>query len=444
MLDITTNKLQSLTINLVDQLNSLDDYMDDPEGFDIGSLPYVQKQSERCCDQALACLSSLHQQLLQASLHQFDIPKDDRAQLPSLRRITPPAQRPVSEVSPMTEVPSNPLGIQTAAPSISQIKAQRIPNPSQHEQSVAKETSWDNFADELQEMPVSSTASRSNGGSQRNSDIPEPLKPEPLKVPEVKIKNNPEGDEPQLIMRDDVIKQMTAVEEFLEKRRLSRELFQEELKRSSIISLSSTSSRLSFTASSPYLPTPTISESPIQSRPNSNLLTTIMENMDPNGPPVPPKDDRRRTAMERQNSGRLSGVSSMRSREASEPLAHGTPVSPISPPLSQGHQSAGSGWGTLALSGTLKVPGFGEGVVDGIEVVNTPVISDPGLMLAKEDEMQEMLTPEPSVQSTDYAIRHDSSFYKYGGFCDGAKSTLRGVGGTMKEIKRPGVSKRSI
>lgn len=340
----------------------------------------------------------------------------------------------------MTEFPSSPLGIQMmAVPSPSQTKSQRIPNPSQHETSVAKATSWDIFADELQEMPVSSAASGSNDVSQRNSDVPEPLK-----VLEVKIKNNPEGDEPQLIMRDEVIKQMTAIEEFLEKRKLSRELFQEELKRSSFISMSSTSSRRSFTASLPYLPTPTLSESPIQSRPNSNLLKTIMENADPNGRPVPPKDDRRRIAMERQNSGTSSGISPVRSREVSELLAYENPVSPISPPLSQGHQSAGSGWGTLALAGTLKVPGFGEGVVDGIEVVNTPVISDPGLMLAKEDEGQNMLTPEQSVQSMDYTIRHDCSFYKYGGFCDGAKSTLRGVGGTMREIKRPGVSKRPV
>jgi hypothetical protein len=166
-----------------------------------------------------------------------------------------------------------------------------------------------------------------------------------------------------------------------------------------------------------------------------------MENIHLNGPPVPPKDEQK-TDLETQDPKRLSDISSIqRPREESVPIIYDSPISPVSLPVSYGHQSGGSGWSGVPLAGTLMVPGFGDGVEDGLEVVDPPVISDPGLMLAKEDERQDFSMSEPSVQSIDYSIRQDSSFFRYGGFCDGAKATRRGVGGTMKEIKRPGVSK---
>jgi hypothetical protein len=48
------------------------------------------------------------------------------------------------------------------------------------------------------------------------------------------------------------------------------------------------------------------------------------------------------------------------------------------------------------------------------------------------------VTPTTSLRSLDYPMRHDSSFYKFGGFCEGAKVLVRGEQG-FKIVKRPSV-----
>jgi hypothetical protein len=47
--------------------------------------------------------------------------------------------------------------------------------------------------------------------------------------------------------------------------------------------------------------------------------------------------------------------------------------------------------------------------------------------------------PRPDAASNRGLMRHDSSFYKFGGFCDGAKALVKGATG-FKIIKRPSVS----
>jgi hypothetical protein len=113
----------------------------------------------------------------------------------------------------------------------------------------------------------------------------------------------------------------------------------------------------------------------------------------------------------------------------------------MSPSVS-GHRSSGNGnWGTLAT--TLQVPGFGDGVEPGLEVVDT-VDRDNGLMLANEGQIPPIqptpIQPMPtaSMKSIDYPMRPDSSFYKVGGFCDGAKLMVRGETG-FRVMKRPSV-----
>lgn len=108
-----------------------------------------------------------------------------------------------------------------------------------------------------------------------------------------------------------------------------------------------------------------------------------------------------------------------------------------SPPLSSGRQSAADGWGGLAT--TLRIPSSGIGVVQGKEVVNQ-LISDPGIIPVNEDHNEP--TPASSVQSIDYPMRPDSSFFQYGGFCDGARILLKGDKGALITIRKPGVSVR--
>lgn len=118
----------------------------------------------------------------------------------------------------------------------------------------------------------------------------------------------------------------------------------------------------------------------------------------------------------------------------SELLIFGRP-DPESPPHS-GRQSASEGHGLLAR--TLKLPGFGEGVPDGIQVVGQ-LVSDPGLMLASENQTHDQPTPATSVKSIEYPLRPDTSFHKYHGFCPGAHMIRRGTKGAQEVRKKPGV-----
>lgn len=111
-------------------------------------------------------------------------------------------------------------------------------------------------------------------------------------------------------------------------------------------------------------------------------------------------------------------------------------AAPLSPHLSEHRTSGNESWGHLAT--TLQVPGFGAGVEEGIEVVDN-IDRDNGLILANEDQIVVQPTPSASVTSVDAPMRPDSSFYRFGGFCDGAKALIRGETG-FKIMKRPSVS----
>jgi hypothetical protein len=111
---------------------------------------------------------------------------------------------------------------------------------------------------------------------------------------------------------------------------------------------------------------------------------------------------------------------------------------PDTPPMSSGRQSATDGL-SLGLATTLKLPGFGVGVDDEKQVVGQGSSSDPGPMLVSEIRGHNQPTPTTSVQSIDWPISHDTSFYKYGGFCKGATMLLHGDKSALKVIKKPGV-----
>ncbi|EDN98218.1 hypothetical protein SS1G_13075 [Sclerotinia sclerotiorum 1980 UF-70] len=148
-----------------------------------------------------------------------------------------------------------------------------------------------------------------------------------------------------------------------------------------------------------------------------------------------------------------------------QPSESGTSLwmkSPVSPPMSDIHDPAS--WGRLApattsptstasLASTLQLPGFGNGVEDGLEVVP---IFDSGLEVVPTQDPEPVpiqplsRIPEyrsqsqlamhramtPSLKSLDCPMRHDSSFYKFEGFCPGAKAMIRGETG-FKVVKRP-------
>jgi hypothetical protein len=355
----------------------------------------IQRESERCRDQATSILGSLHQHML--SMQQYKLPtQDDRQQLTSQRQST--GARPESQISPMQTVAPQSF---TARIAIEETRiATRISSPSHYEVNIPKElniqtgTSCGSYKGEER-----LSASRAESPSRPDSGV-------------------------QLIDRAEVVRQMTSNEGFLKKRLKSRQSFRqdmEHLRQSSASSTATTSPRTGFAQTSPSLAyTAEFSESPIAtSRPNSYLLVAGNQSREGQSSLSPKGSSPRNSAptLERQDSA------------MSELLIFGPPESP---PHS-GRQSAAEGHGALAR--TLKLPGFGKGVEDGIQVVGQ-LVSDPGLILANENHDQP--TPATSVKSMDYPMRPDTSFYKLGGFCPGAQLIRRGIKGAQEVRKKPG------
>ena len=81
----------------------------------------------------------------------------------------------------------------------------------------------------------------------------------------------------------------------------------------------------------------------------------------------------------------------------------------------------GSG-NVLTLVSTAKLPGFGKKfeVIEAFKGTSSSTGVQDGLMLVNQPN----LTPTTSVQSVGCLMGHDSSFHRYGGFCEGAKMIL--------------------
>jgi hypothetical protein len=100
-------------------------------------------------------------------------------------------------------------------------------------------------------------------------------------------------------------------------------------------------------------------------------------------------------------------------------------------------ESIGS-WGPTFLTNCAL--SYGAGIESGLEVV-MDIDHDNEKMVVSQEEMPHLVKPVPtaSIKSTDCSITQDASFYRFGGFCDGAKYMLKGDAG-FKVVKRPSVS----
>lgn len=358
----------------------------------------IQRDSERCRSQAIGILGTLHRHMLGMQL--YTIPsQDDRTQLSSQRQAT--GGRPPSEISPMQVVAPHSFTSRIAVED--RRPATRISSPSHYEVNVPNEvniptgTSYGSFRGEVRPPAV---RTESSGRPREDSAV-------------------------QLIDRAEVVRQMTSNEDFLERRMKSKQSYRqdmENLRQSSTSSTAATSPCPGFAQTSPHLAySAEFSASPIAtSRPNSYLLMARTHSREGQSVSSPSGLSPRNSApiLERHDSG------------MSELLIFGPPESP---PHS-GRQSASEGHGPL--SRTLKLPGFGEGVEDGIQVVGQ-LVSDPGLILANENHDQP--TPATSVRSVDYPMRSNASFHKHNGFCPGAHMIRRGIKGAQEVRKKPGV-----
>jgi hypothetical protein len=395
-----TNNLQALTINLQEQIDTLANYFEDPDTFDIGSIQYIQRDSERCREHAIKLLGDLHKWLLSERARNLKMPQqDDRAKLPSQHQSPPVAaavERPISEISPLHTL--NPRSFAGRAASAEPAPTNRISIPSHYDINIRKGTNIS-----------AGTPPDSYKDAQRFS------------APRAEAPNRSVSDsEVELINSTEVMRHAESIENFLARRKMSRATFYNDTDRP--LSTNSTANSAATTSPPPSFAHPSsrltytddMVASPIQtSRPNSTLL--MMRSQSQEGQTTLSPDRQ------------LSSGSDM--------LIFGLPDTP---PMSSGRQSATDGL-SLGLATTLKLPGFGVGVDDEKQVVGQGSSSDPGPMLISEIHGHNQPTPTTSVQSIDWPISHDTSFYKYGGFCKGATMLLHGDKSALKVIKKPGV-----
>jgi hypothetical protein len=448
------DRLKDLRIDLIDQINECQDFDEEPESFNQIAFTNVQHQSEKCAAECIDIFNGIRDRLLQRNLQSFTLEqKDDRAQLSSMRQgsvprkaLATPPSRPASlaPVSPL-EFGRPSLSIHTPSDPARPVSPWRIESPAQFDIG----------------SPISGMSASFASAPKRSSrDISPNAKAE-------------EGA-PRLIPKEHINYRLSANEEFLERRRQSRILFQRELQsRQSIVSAmsieenrasevfsdrdelfmgsprmvqSSLSGPSVGRASSPTLPQAIPQASPSSRERKRASSPTLGQFMMPASPIAGSRTSGSGydELMTKQRSQRQMSQGSRDSRTGSivQPLLHrqgsqasqesifGLRNAPLSPPLSESRDS----WGPLAT--TLKTPDFGRGVEPGIEVVS-PYDHENGLMLANENEPSQP-TPTASVKSIDHPMRHDSSFYKFGGFCEGAKAVMRGEVG-FKVVKRPAV-----
>jgi hypothetical protein len=485
--DAITNRLQALTINLQDQMMTLDSYMDGPAAFDLGSFRYIQREAERSCDQAIHTLGQLHQSMLQAGLKRYQLsPQDDRTQLTSMRG-TSPAREPDSRLTPTTNAADVGVGLQSPISPIEELpgsgidipavtKSSRISGPSYYDVNIPTGTSYGSYKGELaqelppppppsawqESIPVISPRSEEKSPQKTVGRRPVPLGAtlcnsatlnkanlkslEELIKEEVLHAENGENRDseqtggetatPGLIKRDEIVRQVGINERLLEKRRQSRMAFQKDFEQLINRSTSSASNQesivaspLAFSAGPSEVSYENITVNLTRTRSREIASAASSERIDP-----------RYSTATIDSHGSIASTSpqinlTSLQRQDSEPLIFGPPETP---PLSEGRQSGNAEWGMLVS--TPKTPDFGSGVEDGIQVVGQ-LVSDPGLMLAAEHNQAGPSTPATSIKTTEYPITQDASFYKYGGFCEGAKMFNQNLPQALKFIKKPAVSR---
>ncbi|KAI9730045.1 MAG: hypothetical protein M1818_008314 [Claussenomyces sp. TS43310] len=509
-----TNRLQALTINLLDQIMSLDEYMDDPDAFDFGSFRYILQESERCCSQALHTLSLSHNAMLQSGFQEVDPPPradhyyDERTTLSSHCQS---ARLPTlgAGVSPMAEKGEKGLGITPSSDARPPQIPPRSPDrdivalddlitrirvPERQSTSLATETSYSTFDGETSTKfplpPVNAWQLAANMSPERHSFktpsaqttrrslmsaevLPLDLANERNSVPvhrsaEALIRRGHGhghghderepidqatlGDEiiAPLIKREDVLHQVNKNVQLLERRKQARLSFQQDLVslRQSfdwdIADRSPVSPLASFGPGSPAWSAITGTSSSFQTTQNPfeiGLQACEIAMKDQQESSLVYTQRRVESPVSRDS---IATTTSMYST-ASPPLVFGNlqQHAPETPPGSEGDQSGIEDWGPA--SRTLNPSDFGRGFDDGLQVVVAPdsglvpvanwLVSDPGLIPVNVDsEVEGKLV---FVQGRDTSITPQASFFKYGGFCEGAKKSRDGDSDALKVIKKP-------
>lgn len=392
---------------MIEQINECLDFDDEPESFDKSAFNNLLEESQKCAAECLNIFNGIRDKILREKLENFKLEttKDDRAQLSSMKLQSNSQSDQATEVRPVSPVSIKRPSLAVEPPAFEPVKPKSpwtIDSPSQF-----------NIG----------TPMTSPGTSQQRFSR------------DISPSSKPDGPSPCLIPKEQVNYRLSANEEFLERRRQSRILWQKEF-RQSISSIEENRVSEVFTdipggslIASPILEGPVSPVDAPRSRASSSGYDTLMTRQRSQG-----------QASQQSRGSRTSSILQDRQQrtasQASQESIFGIRASaPLSPPLSEHRTSGQDNWGILAT--TLQLPGFGEGVEQGLEVVSH-VDHDNGLILANERHILNQPTPTASLKSIDHPMRHDSSFYKFGGFCEGAKAIIRGELG-FKVVKRPSV-----
>lgn len=428
-------RLKELRIELLDHLNECQDFEEDePETFNKLHFTSLQKTSQKCAAECTSTFNSITEPIVQENLRKARLEqraRDDRIQLSSMKERQPDHIRKTSSPTTRRPLPS------TFRPELQ--KPILSVHPPSAEPMIPKSTySIESPAEFSIGSPVQSKTQQQH----MSRDISPSSKPDILNsrfIPEEVVKSR-----------------ISANEQFLERRKQRKLLFQEEFRKSVSSMKGKRASEVfgnGLEFNSPILgPSIGFSTSAERKRDSESSLGSVAT-APMNCPisPVSPVDGygsrasgsgyenlvtRKRSEASQNSRNSIAGPTLPQPMQrpisqASQELFFGPPSLPHSPPLSD----RGSGietWGPLAT--TLRTSDFGKGVESGLEVIS-PIDHENGLMLAAENGSSRP-TPTSSMKSNDNPMRHDSSFYKFGGFCEGSKAVLRGEVG-FKAYRRP-------
>jgi len=453
------NQLKELRIDLIDQTDKCQDFDENPLLFDPTAFTNVQQQAEKCCTHCISIFSGVRERLL-AGRHALSREGqiDDREQLSSMRQNRDARAREASMRDASVRKP--------------------VPSPSRHigqlqitpPRPAKPRTPWtlENSSNYDIGSPVSAVSSLTTSlGVSPRSMGPPTLRPQNSR--DVLLPSPATAQGTQLIPWELVHSRITTNDEFLERRRQSRVSFQNELRRS-INSIEEDRASEVFSDGVMSSPITGIAEMPGSQPVERHGSRTSSNGYD--------------ELMSRQRS---QGQASQATRSS-----EGSFIYPLTPPMSE-NSTMGSLDQWTAVSSTIEfpAPSYSESAAEqGLEVVadlsekdrlaahekanekaekldndtGKEMTYDAGLettfetgketkfdldnekmvsvgnekMLVAEEQSFFQSTPAASLKSVDHPMRHDSSFYKMGGFCEGARLIMRGETG-FKVVKRPSV-----
>jgi hypothetical protein len=465
-------RLKDLKNDVRDSIDECQDFEDDPESFDQTTFMAIKQQADKCSADCVSIFRDLRDQLTQGRVPTYMLgkePKDDTAQSTSTRVDTKHSQS-----KPVTDFQTFTLGNQPKDDRI-QLSSMRHPSVtnSMPPPYISPATPTEPLRINTPSVPAPQFEPvRPKGpwgiGDPLNYDM-SPILGGSLGASASLLRRKPVGegspaeqsDGPPLIPKEIVHSRINANEEFLERRRQSRIMFNNELRYSAVSSIDENRASETFSDGplSPLIPSPATSTSPVDGRGfRASLNTYDMTRQRSQG-----------HASQGTRSSRTSSVlpdrQPVQRRDSEDSIFGLRGAAPASPSISENQTVGTSGnielWSPITTTASPAVidnpytwdpvpvptklqmpsPSFGNEIPAGLEPVN--VAYDDGMIVVNAPEQNAQRGPTFTVRKMDYPIRADSSFTKFGGFCDGAKALTRGETG-FKIAKRPSVCSISV